>query len=123
MPRLDLKAIATLEELDGTSPGMTLLEEVVSTYLETSPALVETLKNAASSGELRAMIAAAHSLKSSSALVGAIEFSEACEQIEKVQSIDSMTRELVARTASEFEFVKGALKEILRERAPSPGKP
>jgi two-component system, sensor histidine kinase and response regulator len=59
-----------------------LLARVINLYLVESPKLVQKLKQAAGANDALAIARSAHSLKSSSANVGAIALSRYCEDIE-----------------------------------------
>ncbi len=56
--------------------------DLVNTYLETSPALMDELRRANKAGDLEAMVIPAHSLKSSSANMGAMQLSALAREVE-----------------------------------------
>jgi len=59
-----------------------LLERVVALYLEQTPLLLEQLTNAVNENNIEAIVDLAHTLKSSSAAVGASQLTERCKNIE-----------------------------------------
>lgn len=75
---------SVLEELRtlATPGGPDLVVEVVVIYLEESPASVEALRAASRSQDARAIVEAAHALKSSSLNVGARRLARLAEELE-----------------------------------------
>ena len=78
---LDLQALERLRALD---PGGTagLLGRVLGTYTASLARLVEQLRQARRSADVQAQRHVAHTLKSSSASVGALKLSALCADIE-----------------------------------------
>lgn len=110
---IDLEAIEALAILGKASEGSTFLEEIVSTYIVSSPQLLDQMKAAVASGSLEALRSCAHSLKSSSALVGAKSLSESCRKLEALQVLDVEANEQVSVATKQFDDVILRLKEIL----------
>jgi HPt (histidine-containing phosphotransfer) domain-containing protein len=79
--------------------------ELIEVYTENSATQILKINQAAARGDLKEVSAQAHSLKSSSANMGAMELSEVCLHLEKAKAIDSTA----------LVWVKNA--EILREQA------
>jgi TMAO reductase system sensor TorS len=91
--------------------GPDLVQRVTSIYLLDAPKLLAQLGEAVGRGDGQAVRNAAHSLKSSSASVGATRFTELCREMEalaKSNRIDECERNLPA-LQQEFSTVKGAL--------------
>jgi two-component system, sensor histidine kinase and response regulator len=61
-----------------------LLVKVIRTFMESSPKLVETLRQAITSGDPSEMYKAAHSLVSSSGFLGALCLVEVCKELESM---------------------------------------
>jgi HPt (histidine-containing phosphotransfer) domain-containing protein len=59
-----------------------VLVDLMETYLEESAGLVRTIREALTSGDLEHALRPAHSLKSSSASIGAMYFSRLCADLE-----------------------------------------
>ena len=79
---IDTAALATLVEgSSDAARGARLVARVVRKYLETSPALVTAIVSA--SGDLDVLARNAHTLKSSSAYIGALHLSELCKELER----------------------------------------
>lgn len=78
---LDAQALARLAELDpGGKAG--LVQRVLDTYAKSGRRLIEQLQTAHAAGDAATVRHAAHTLKSSSASVGALELSSLCAATE-----------------------------------------
>jgi len=114
---LDRTVLETLAAVTPNDPG-SLVKKVIDLYLEHAPGLVEDIRQALDSGDFDAARNAAHSLKSSSANVGAIQLSAQCKELEdaaregKVDAPDTAA----ATIDKEFTAVCGALQSELSER-------
>jgi two-component system sensor histidine kinase/response regulator len=88
-----------------------LLTRVVKLYLTESPKLIQRLKQAAGAADAPAIANSAHSLKSSSANVGAMALSRYCADIEaSARRADTdEARRILARIESEHDSVQHAL--------------
>jgi HPt (histidine-containing phosphotransfer) domain-containing protein len=78
---IDFAAFANLLEMTGGDQSF--VDELVDTYLEEGDRLVEDLVVAAAGGAVADMVRPAHSLKSSSLNVGALELGELCRRLEE----------------------------------------
>jgi HPt (histidine-containing phosphotransfer) domain-containing protein len=81
---LDQKALNNIRAVhrDGAPK---LLEKVIKIYFENSPKLLQTLRDAVAGNDTAEMIgAAAHSLKSSSANLGATKLAALCGDLERM---------------------------------------
>lgn len=79
-PAIDPAAFARLADITGDDPAF--LAELVDTYLEDGAAQVAALRAAAAAGDIAALVRPAHTLKSSSASIGAIALAEHCRALE-----------------------------------------
>jgi len=88
-----------------------LLARVINLYLQESPKLVQKLKQAARAGNGPEMASCAHSLKSSSANVGAKVLSRYCEEIEtSARRADTdEARKILGKIETEHNCVLSAL--------------
>jgi HPt (histidine-containing phosphotransfer) domain-containing protein len=77
---LDPDAIDRLLEITGGDPGF--VDELIDTYLEDAETQLAALRQAALAGDAASMERPAHSLKSSSATVGAMALAELCRSLE-----------------------------------------
>lgn len=104
---IDQSVLGELIELMGDD-----IDEVIDIYLEDAPGYLATLQAAAAENDLNGMIAPAHSLKSSSANLGAIGLSEMAKAIEhgaREGTLDGPQRR-VERMRLEFESARQALQ-------------
>jgi len=78
---IDMKALDNIRALQ--QPGAPdLLEKIVTLFLDDAPRLVRSMRDAIAAGDGGALQHAAHTLKSDSATLGALELSELCKQTE-----------------------------------------
>ncbi len=101
-------------------PGF--LERLVSVYLDEAPIYFSKLKTSIDAGptkdDLNIIRMAAHTLKSSSANLGAVRLPEICQKIETAalnEDIDQV-KALAATVGSELFAVEQALKAVLFEQ-------
>ena len=94
------------------SGGDRLLARVIGAYFNSAPGLVEAIANAVEKGDASALAAAAHPLKSSSALLGALRVSELCQELEAIGGAGSTegASNLLDELRVEFARVRGALE-------------
>ena len=91
-----------------------LLGKVIGVYFDKTPAIVETMREALAAHDMQAIKEQAHSLKSSSAYVGAEGLSDKCKRIERASGEDDFDEvaSLVADIAEEFEAVSAELRIV-----------
>lgn len=112
---LDMAVIDSLKELGGEDdPG--LLNELIDLFLADAPTYMGMLQEALQCGDPAAMERAAHTLKSSSANIGAFQLSELCRELEAAgkQGCISGSTAIYQRTEQHYREVCSAL-EGLRE--------
>jgi CheY-like chemotaxis protein/signal transduction histidine kinase len=91
LPVLDETALGELRKLQ--RPGHPdIIHKCIMTYLVDAPPRMTALQNAITSGDNNGLREAAHSLKSSSALVGAIRFSHLCKDLEQMGRAQAVTQ-------------------------------
>jgi len=94
-----------------------VLERAAGMYLENAPTVLEELRRAIAGGDASAVWKIAHSLKSSSASLGAKQLAQQIGDMEgrarQNDLIEADSR--FARIESEFQKVSSALRETLRE--------
>jgi signal transduction histidine kinase/DNA-binding response OmpR family regulator len=110
-PVLDRGVLEQIRALQ--QPGApSILAQVIGVYLEDSPAMIEGLKQALKTGDIATLTETAHSLKSSSANLGASRLSALCKELElsgKAGATEDLTG-LVARIDAEFETARSSLQ-------------
>jgi two-component system, sensor histidine kinase and response regulator len=107
---LDRRALDAIRKLS-PERGATILARVIDSYLVTAPDQLEGLQRALAEKDAKALQAQAHSLKSSSANVGARELAELARELEALghSNQTSDAGGLVERMAAEFLRVREAL--------------
>ena len=82
------------------------LQELIETYLDDAPKLLETLHAALAANNADGFRRAAHSLKSTSANLGAMVFSGMCKELEEMGKTGSLDCAGVKIAAAEEEYVR-----------------
>jgi PAS domain S-box-containing protein len=111
---LDAQALERLRELDPNGENH-LMERVVSAFDSSVGRLMPQLEDALNSLELGGIRHVAHTLKSSSASIGAMKLSRMCADLEaraRNEQADGMA-ERIALLQAEVEVVRVALKRVL----------
>lgn len=117
-PTLDPAAFAHLLEITGDD--LEFVDELIDTYLEDAAVQLDALRSAAVANDVAALVRPAHSLKSSSANVGAMLLAEACRSLE-ADGRTGIVPDMAARVDicdRSFSDVRDAL---LAARAARPG--
>lgn len=111
---IDPAAFAHLREITGDD--LDFLDELVDTYLDDGEVQLEAMRLAGTADDAEAMIRPAHSLKSSSANVGAMGLTELCRALEADarSGIIPNAADRVTACRGAFDAVRAAL---LAERA------
>jgi HPt (histidine-containing phosphotransfer) domain-containing protein len=80
-PAIDVRALDNIRKLQ--QPGAPdLLERIVALYLHDVPKLVQSMREAIAAGDGIVLQRAAHTLKSSSATLGALQLAKLCNEME-----------------------------------------
>lgn len=90
-PVLDETALGAIRELDEDG-GDALLSEILAAYYASCPDLLAQLEDGLTSSSVDKVRMAAHTLKSSSANLGALLLSELCRQAEHAAREGDLTR-------------------------------
>jgi CheY-like chemotaxis protein len=117
---LDPSVIAALREMEQGQPG--LLARMVGLYLRDARTQLAALRQAAERGDAHELEEAAHSLKGSSAQLGATAMVALCRDLETAaQAADSSrAAALVATLERTFEQVRAALAALPEAAGPGP---
>jgi HPt (histidine-containing phosphotransfer) domain-containing protein len=100
---LDRAALDAIRALDvGGAAG--LLQQVVQLYLESAPAQIAELRRAGAAGDASAVRNIAHSLKSSSANLGAARLAEMCKAVEDAARAGRLGGDVPSADEIEGEF-------------------
>jgi two-component system sensor histidine kinase/response regulator len=115
---LDLAALKAIRELDaGNTAG--LLGQVVAMYLEAAPPLIRQIEDGLVSRDAGGVKFAVHTLKSSSANLGARRLAELCAALEQSARGGSLPDGTgsIAELQREFEAVRRALEHEIGKSA------
>ena len=110
--RLEPGALETLRKVRVN--GTTLLQRAVSSYLEFAPGILGELTTRGESGDLAGLHRVVHSLKSSSAMLGANRLSELCRALEADAAAGTLGSApgRVREITTELVRVMGELKQV-----------
>ncbi len=115
---IDQSVLANLRELqDEGEPD--IIEEVGGLFLKHAPQKIAAIEKAAAEKDAKALQVSAHSLKSSSAYVGAMGLSAISKDLEMLGrsgSVGDVKSKVEALTA-EYSRVKAALEKEIRSRS------
>ncbi|MCD8487278.1 MAG: response regulator [Desertifilum sp.] len=111
-PTLDPQILYTLSRVVGDNAQEVMLE-VIDSYLEETPRLLASLKTAVKQQDLSTVLRVSHTLKSSSATIGAITLARLCKEIETHLRAEHLSSLFVQEQnlQAEYEKVKVALLE------------
>ena len=115
---LDAAALARLRELDPKGANK-LLQRVLTAFQTSIGRLIPQVQEAARTQDLAGVRHVAHTLKSSSASIGAVRLAQMCAELEamirldKVEALDSRVKAM----CDEVEIVLKALKNLLDDKA------
>ena len=107
----------TLERIRALQrPGKpNVLGKIINLYLENSPGLIKTVRESVEQGDGAALCEAAHSLKSSSANLGAVSMAAMCKKLEDMgrDGRTDAAKALIGRIESEYKLASAALADEL----------
>jgi two-component system, sensor histidine kinase and response regulator len=104
------------ELLESTGDDRAFVEELVSTYLADAATQVADIRTAVESDDAAALVRPAHTLKSSSATVGAARLAAVARELEmagRSGHLDGATRSSVERVQAEWRAATGQLEAWL----------
>ena len=103
-PVIDQSVFSALRDLQ--MPGKPdILKRIINAYLSSTEPLIVTLKEAYSADDIEETQNSAHSLKSSSANVGATKLSELCKELEMGCRNNTLENAVLLISAIESEFI------------------
>jgi len=110
---IDPEAIATLKELNPDDNGA-FLKEIIGIYLEDTPRRLQDLKASLASSDAALFTRTAHTIKGSSANVGAVALAAAAERLEGLSRKEGLggVAGLVAQCEAEFARAAAELRTL-----------
>lgn len=114
---IDQEIIRQICQYNDIKHGDTLVE-LVGLFLELTPKRIEHLKLALAERNWHAVSKEAHSLKASSANLGAKKLSSICRKLETIENHpdQSMASQLVSEIEAEYKLASNSLMELLKQR-------
>jgi HPt (histidine-containing phosphotransfer) domain-containing protein len=109
---------SVLHQLAEDLGGVDALKDAVRIFLSATPGLLATLRDAAARGDAAAIQRAAHTLKASSAMLGAAGLSARCQQLERSARTSSLHD--APSQAADIEALYGAVESTLRSEIGEP---
>lgn len=114
LPVIDPQAVQNLRDLN---PGDNdeFLRELVGIYLEDTPLRIAELESALAAGDAAKFVRAAHSIKGSSANLGAMALRGVAEQLEHVARRDGIAHlgSWIGQIKAEFERARAEFARLL----------
>jgi CheY-like chemotaxis protein len=106
---IDRTRLGAIKSLEGQQqPG--LLARVIQIYLKESPRVLQNMEQALQNGHMRMVFQLAHTLKSSSANLGALSLADLCRKMEGAGDLPPSQRDrLMASIQNEYNRVQFAL--------------
>ncbi len=97
--------------------GVEFIAELIDTYNIETKALIEQLDQALNNGEAASFMRCAHSIKSSSASLGALVFSQQARELEMMGKANDLSGagQKLEQLAADFLQVKHCLEELRDE--------
>src|SRR4029078_6369127 len=108
-PILDEGVLAELRESTGGDIGF--VRELIETYLADTPVQLDAMSAAVEADDADALVKPAHTLKSSSATIGAMRLSAVARELEmagRTGALEQTVRDRVAGARVEWTAVEGA---------------
>ncbi len=108
-PVLDRNVLATLRDLDDGEGD--ILRETIEVFLSTTPARIDGFDTALATGDVETVERLAHTLKSSSGMVGGQRMTEVCKRLEHLTRRGALAEapELIKRIGEHFADLHSAL--------------
>jgi histidine phosphotransfer protein HptB len=112
-PIIDPEAINNLKELNPGDNGE-FLKEIIGIYIEDTPNRLAELRTSLAAGDVASFTRAAHTIKGSSANVGALALKGVAERLETISRKDGLgaVAPLVADCETEFARASAELRRI-----------
>ncbi|HEY9604301.1 MAG TPA: Hpt domain-containing protein, partial [Allocoleopsis sp.] len=107
---LDRGILQSLHQMAGAK-APTILHRIINNYLEDAPQLLQGIRDAVTAEDAQALRQSAHTLRSSSANLGAMTLSHLCKELEMMGSSGTLTDapSYMTQVEAEYEKVKQAL--------------
>jgi HPt (histidine-containing phosphotransfer) domain-containing protein len=124
MSSIDQTVLDGIRELAGDEES-DFLQTLIQLFLDSAPAKIQNMKTALARGDSKTAMFEAHSLKSSSASLGAMAVSSLSAELEKETKTSPVTPQVLAKFAlleKEFAQAIAELQVIMNESSSSTQK-
>ncbi len=111
---LDMQAYKILRAMLGDDAD-SMIGELLEIYLDETPSLIQRIHTGHTTNDVAAVNLAAHSIKSSSANLGAMTLSHLCAQIEERARDGEIASELIARLDETYLGIAKAMNALYQE--------
>ncbi|KAM3112332.1 ATP-binding protein [Phormidesmis sp. 146-33] len=113
---LEREALESIQRMLGDD-AQEVLSELIDCYLTEAPKLLQAMSDAIAQADSVALRRAAHTLKSSSASLGAVSLAQLCENVEAIGKSNTFigSADKVLQLQIEYEQVKVALNHLQRK--------
>lgn len=111
----DVLDTTKLDQLKKDLGGLAVVADIVQTYLDEAPKLLDDAENAVEAGDAESLRIAGHTLKSSSRQVGAEVVGDLAEDLEEIgdeEQLDS-AGDMVAATREAYDAASAKLREYV----------
>jgi HPt (histidine-containing phosphotransfer) domain-containing protein len=118
VPVLDVRVLS--EVMDSTGDDIAFVRELVETYLADTPAQLDAMTTAVEADDADGLVRPAHTLKSSSATVGAMRLSSVARELEmagRSGTLEPTARAMLDAARTEWQAAADAFAVWLK-RAP-----
>ena len=111
---IDLSVLESICEMAGEEASL-LVEEMITSYLEDTEIRLQAIAEAVRQADAETIHQAAHSMKSSSANLGAVNLARLCEELEQLGRDKTIehTQDLLSDAESEYQLVQQELQAFL----------
>ncbi|MGD1806970.1 response regulator [Dapis sp. BLCC M126] len=111
---IDKAVLQELKEMAGDDPEMII--EIIDCYLEDTPILLDEISQAIEQEQAKLLQKSAHTMKSSSASVGATNLSQLCKELEYIGRGGTTEggNMILSKAKAEYERVENALRDELQ---------
>lgn len=105
--------VSVLDTLANDLGDLDLVHETVRTYLHELPIRLDIMDAALQAGDQARLKETAHSLKSASAMLGAIHMAQLCGQVERAAGTESVDSDGLVDVLAESDRVRSAINAYL----------
>jgi HPt (histidine-containing phosphotransfer) domain-containing protein len=117
MPESEVLNRPTLAALlDSLGGDVDFLKELADAYLDSTPGLLDAMRQAAAAGDAVGLQRAAHTLKTGSASMGALALAALCKQLEEMGKAGALdgAQARIDTAGAAYDDVAAALRDVVQ---------